>query len=118
MRRGHITTRATTGKRMSVWKTRISLLGLAALAVANQSPARGQQPEPIVMGVTFDAAKQASYYALLMKDATIARVDEINASGGVLGRPIRLLLEDDENNPAVASQKVEKLAAAGAVFIY
>ena len=103
---------------MSVWKTRISLLGLAALAVANLSPARGQQPEPIVMGVTFDAAKQASYYALLMKDATIARVDEINASGGVLGRPIRLLLEDDENNPAVASQKVEKLAAAGAVFIY
>jgi branched-chain amino acid transport system substrate-binding protein len=92
---------------------------IAALALAAaSSSAHAQSNEPIVMGVTYDAAKQASYYALLMKDATIARVDEINAAGGVLGRQIRLLLEDDENNPAIAAQKVEKLASAGAVFIF
>jgi branched-chain amino acid transport system substrate-binding protein len=93
-----------------------SVASLAFLAAA--SPAFAQSGEPIVMGVTYDAAKQASYYALLMKDATIARVDEINAAGGVLGRQIKLLLEDDENNPAVGSQKVQKLAAEGAVFIF
>ncbi len=53
-----------------------------------------------------------------MRDATVLRVDEINAAGGVLGRQIKLLLEDDENNPAIAAQKVEKLASAGASFIF
>lgn len=91
---------------------------IAALALAAaSSSALAQSNEPIVMGVTYDAAKQASYYALLMRDATIARVDEINKAGGVLGRQIKLLMEDDENNPAIAAQKVEKLADAGAVFI-
>jgi branched-chain amino acid transport system substrate-binding protein len=92
------------------------LAGPALAATARHG--RAQSSEPIIMGVTFDAAKQASYYALLMRDATILRVEEINAAGGVLGRQIKLLLEDDENNPAIAAQKVEKLAAAGAAFIF
>lgn len=91
---------------------------LAATAIAAAPRARAQSSDPIIMGLTFDAAKQASYYALLMRDATILRIDEINAAGGVLGRQIKLLTEDDENNPAVAAQKAEKLAGAGACFIY
>jgi len=103
-----------------MFTTRRRILGAAAgvSVAAAGGRAWAQSGEPIVMGVTFDAAKQASYYALLMKDATIAAVDEINAAGGLLGRQIRLLLEDDENNPAIAAQKVEKLAAAGAVFVF
>ena len=34
---------------------------------------------------------------------------EVNAAGGILGRPIELLYEDEEANPAVAVQKAEKL---------
>jgi branched-chain amino acid transport system substrate-binding protein len=34
---------------------------------------------------------------------------EANAGGGVLGRKIELLFEDEEANPAVATQKAEKL---------
>ena len=34
---------------------------------------------------------------------------EINAAGGILGRPVELLFEDEEANPAVATQKAEKL---------
>lgn len=36
-------------------------------------------------------------------------VKEINTSGGVMGRPIELVFEDSEANPAVATQKAEKL---------
>ena len=93
-----------------------ALAGSALAATAG--PVLAQSNDPIIMGVTFDAAKQASYYALLMRDATILRVEEINAAGGVLGRQIKLLMEDDENNPAIAAQKVEKLAGAGASFIF
>jgi branched-chain amino acid transport system substrate-binding protein len=34
---------------------------------------------------------------------------EINASGGIMGRQIQLLFEDEEANPAVAAPKAEKL---------
>ena len=34
---------------------------------------------------------------------------EINAAGGVAGRPLELIYEDEEANPAVAVQKAEKL---------
>jgi ABC-type branched-subunit amino acid transport system substrate-binding protein len=34
---------------------------------------------------------------------------EVNASGGILGRPLELVFEDEEANPAVATQKAEKL---------
>ena len=91
---------------------------LAATALAAAPRAWAQSSDPIIMGLTFDAAKQASYYALLMRDATILRIDDINAAGGVLGRQIKLLTEDDENNPAIAAQKAEKLAGAGACFVY
>ena len=94
-----------------------SLLIGAAIAAVSPS-AWAQSSDPIIFGMTFDAAKQASYYALLMRDATILRIEEINAAGGVLGRQIKLLMEDDENNPAIAAQKVEKLASAGALFIF
>lgn len=91
----------------------------AALAlVAGSAATSAQSNEPIVFGMTYDAAKQASYYALAMRDASIARVDEINKAGGVLGRQIKLVMEDDENNPAVGRQKLEKLAAADAVFVF
>ena len=34
---------------------------------------------------------------------------EVNASGGILGRPVELVFEDEEANPAVATQKAGKL---------
>src|SRR5688500_9149201 len=36
-------------------------------------------------------------------------VDELNAAGGVLGRPVKLLVEDDQSRPEEASSAVTKL---------
>jgi len=36
-------------------------------------------------------------------------VDRINHNGGVLGRPIELVIADDQSSPAVARQKTEKM---------
>ena len=36
-------------------------------------------------------------------------VDEVNAAGGVLGRPLKLLIEDDQSRPEEASSAVTKL---------
>lgn len=40
---------------------------------------------------------------------------EVNAAGGIMGRPVELLFEDEEANPAVAVQKAEKLFQVGKV---
>ena len=36
-------------------------------------------------------------------------VDRINASGGINGRPVELIVADDESKPDVARRKIEKL---------
>ena len=40
---------------------------------------------------------------------------QINAAGGVMGRKLELVYEDEEANPAVATQKAEKLFQVGKV---
>lgn len=79
-------------------------LGLASIAHAQISPST-----PIKIGVvtplsgTYAGIGQTVRWGLELATA------EINASGGVLGRKLELLLEDEEANPAVAVQKAEKL---------
>jgi hypothetical protein len=40
-------------------------------------------------------------------------VDRINNSGGINGRPVELVITDDESSPAVARQKTKKDGAGG-----
>ena len=78
------------------------------------APATGK---PILIGAHLDEAKQASYYSLLQKDSINLFVKEFNEAGGINGRPIQVLFEDDENNPVTTVTKVDKLASEGVVYI-
>jgi len=79
--------------------------------------AQDNNKEPVIIGAHLDLAKQASYYSLIQKNAAEVFLKEINAAGGVNGRPLKVLYEDDELDPSVASRKVEKLTSEGAAFI-
>ena len=48
-------------------------------------------------------------FALAGKNGALLAVSEINAAGGVLGKPIELLFEDDRGEAAEAAQAVTKL---------
>ena len=89
-------------------------LAWACGAPACAEPAKG---EPLSIGVHYDAAKQASYYSLGQKSVFDVFVDQLNDKGGIRGRPLRLLYEDDELNPVVATTKVEKLATQNVLMI-
>ena len=97
---------------------RFLAFALASLATV-LAPAIGfaQSPGPILIGVHLDQAKQASYYSLLQKDAIDLFVKELTDSGGINGRSLRVLYEDDENNPVTTATKVDKLASAGVCYI-
>jgi branched-chain amino acid transport system substrate-binding protein len=102
---------------MSYKSLRRMLTGIALLSIGCSSALDAQTLAPIVIGAHLDVAKQASYYSLLQKSGIEAFVRWKNANGGVNGHPIRLAFEDDENDPNVAAQKVQKLAGEGASII-
>ncbi len=89
----------------------------ATLMMPGAGVAQTNGAAPILIGVHLDEAKQASYYSLLQRDAINLYVKELNAAGGVLGRKLQILYEDDENDPVKTVTKVEKFAAAGVSFI-
>src|SRR5918992_3092550 len=85
-----------------VWKI------VAAAFAASLLGTAGAQ-EPIKIGVTQPLtgafAASGNYVA---QGAKIAE-EAINAQGGVLGRKIQLVIEDNKSNPTEAAASVEKL---------
>ena len=66
------------------------LLGLSSTALAE---------EPIRIGlVTALSGQSAKSGEAISREIGLA-IDEINANGGVLGRPLELVARDDEANP-------------------
>jgi len=65
---------------------------------------------PIKVGVITDQTGPLSFVGIA--NANVARmvIDDINARGGLLGRPVDLFLEDSETNDSVAAAKADKLA--------
>jgi branched-chain amino acid transport system substrate-binding protein len=102
---------------MNRGKFAAALICLAAQTFACSAfgdPATG---DVILIGAHLDQAKQASYYSLLQKDSIDLFVSELNKAGGINGRPVRVLFEDDENNPVITAVKVDKLASEGVDYI-
>ncbi|PYO56441.1 MAG: ABC transporter substrate-binding protein [Candidatus Rokuibacteriota bacterium] len=82
---------------------------VVVLAICAASPTSAQPAEPIKVGViqplSGPVAASGNYVRM---GAEIAR-DWINARGGVLGRPINLLIEDNKSDPKEAATAAEKL---------
>jgi branched-chain amino acid transport system substrate-binding protein len=88
---------------------RMSSLCVLVIAVLLAAPAGAQQGDPIKIGViqplSGPVAASGNYVRM---GAEIAR-DWINARGGVLGRPVALLIEDNKSDPKEAATAAEKL---------
>ena len=82
----------------------------AALAVALAfSAAASAQNTPIRIGVVTPLSGTYAGIGQQVKWGLDLAAKEINDAGGVMGRRIELIYEDEEANPAVATQKAEKL---------
>ena len=85
---------------------RTSLLALAAALIA--TPATAQ--EPIAIGISIAQSPPGSVVqGVQVKDGVEIVKDMINAKGGVLGRPIRLVYEDNQGVPEKGRAAAEKL---------
>jgi ABC-type branched-subunit amino acid transport system substrate-binding protein len=75
-------------------------------AAAQATPAAG---EPIVVGLLAPVTGVFADFGDLMTKATNLAVERVNAEGGILGRPLTVIAEDDQGDPAVATERARKL---------
>ncbi len=73
--------------------------------------------ETIKIGVITDKVGPAKPYSEPTLEGILFGAEQINARGGVLGRKIELLIEDDQGRPDISATKARKLVDDGAVFI-
>ena len=86
------------------------LAGAAALAGAALLPRFAMaQAGPIKIATLTPLTGAGGPYGPVMVKAVKAVVDEVNAAGGVLGRKIELISEDDQTNPEAGVRAARKL---------
>ena len=94
--------------------TRVSrrtvLTGAAAVVAAGLVPPRSwAQPAPIKLGTLTPLTGAGGSYGPSMRKAMEFVASEVNAAGGVLGRQIQLVSEDDQTSPEAAVRAARKL---------
>jgi branched-chain amino acid transport system substrate-binding protein/urea transport system substrate-binding protein len=86
----------------------VSLIWLAAFAcLLNPMVARAAQP--IRIGAVLPFSGGVELYGRQAKLGIDLAVREINAGGGILGRPVEVIYEDDKTDPAAAQDATRKL---------
>ena len=84
-------------------------LGVLALVLAAGPLAGARAADPIKIGVVTPLTGTYAPIGQQVRWGVELAAKEVNAAGGIMGRPVELIFEDEEANPAVATQKAEKL---------
>jgi branched-chain amino acid transport system substrate-binding protein len=95
--------------------SRLRLTGLAAgLSLALVGAASAQD---LTVGVAGPLTGQYATFGEQFKNGAELAVADINAAGGVLGKKIKMQMEDDACDPKQARAVAEKLVGAGVPFV-
>jgi branched-chain amino acid transport system substrate-binding protein len=82
---------------------------LFLLSIILLSPSSSMGDDPIRIGVTLGLTGKYSAMGGMQRDAYILWGDHINAEGGLLGRPVELLILDDRSDKKTAVNQYNKL---------
>jgi branched-chain amino acid transport system substrate-binding protein len=81
------------------------LLAMGLMAV----PAAGRAADPVKIGFVYIMSGPFATYGQFAKQGAEMAVEEINAAGGILGRPVKAFFEDSTGKPDVAVRAIRKL---------
>jgi branched-chain amino acid transport system substrate-binding protein len=85
-------------------------LGAGGLMLSSSlSPSWAQSGGPIRIGLIIPLTGGTSQFGATMGQAAKIAETEINSAGGVRGRPIEIVIEDDQSNPEAAVRAAHKL---------
>src|SRR5260221_1999178 len=87
----------------------------AAMFFALTAPAVAQ--DTVKIGLIVDRIGFAKAWSEPISQGAVYAVKELNAKGGILGKKVELLTEDDQSKPDLSATAARKLEADGAAFI-
>lgn len=87
----------------------VLMLVLTTLSGCGGAAEPATEDGPIKIGTIMPISGPVSAYGTQSRDAMLIAVEEINAAGGVLGRQLELIVEDDEANPEKTKNAFTKL---------
>jgi branched-chain amino acid transport system substrate-binding protein len=99
-------------------RNRISAIAITALTIALAGCGDGggggeDSEEPFVIGVTAARSGAAATFGAAQFDAAQLATEEINAAGGINGRKIELVTEDDEGAPDKGASITQRFISRG-----
>ncbi len=93
--------------------------GSASNSASGGDPFGGAKPdgEPIIIGMDEDSTGPGAAFSTIAGDAVRDAVAQVNAEGGILDRPVELIVENDESDPTKTPTVLRKLVSQGAVAL-
>ncbi|MBI5909523.1 MAG: ABC transporter substrate-binding protein [Betaproteobacteria bacterium] len=89
---------------------------LLAICVGLVSLSAARAAEPILIGEISNMSGPLAVGGVPGRQGAILAVEEINQKGGVLGRPLQLVMRDDKTQPEEAGKAFRELAAQGVLL--
>jgi branched-chain amino acid transport system substrate-binding protein len=95
---------------------RNAIVTAASMLFMGLTHATGVTDTEIVIGTHIDLSGPVAAGMPPLRNAMQMRIDEVNAAGGIHGRRIRLIVEDNGSQPQLAVRAVQKLIKSDNVF--
>lgn len=92
------------------------LAATAVAAMASAAQAAGVTDTEIVLGTHLDLSGPVAAGMPQIRNGTQMRIDEANEAGGVNGRKLKLIVEDNGSQPQLAVRATDKLINSDGVF--
>ena len=100
----------------------LAVLVLAAAGCGNKAsnePTTGTATgTPIVIGMDEDSTGPGAAYSVIAGKTIRLAIQDINDKGGVLGHPLKLVVENDESDPTKVPAVLQKLSSQGAKALF
>lgn len=96
-------------RKLNVFGAIVSLLLLACLPEGKNGRTAGRETGDILVGEYGSMTGSEATFGQETHNAIMIAIDEVNARGGINGRKIRILTEDDQSKPDEAATAVTKL---------
>ena len=104
-------------RKFTAWRKLFSLMIFFVICFAAVPSQSAPQGEPIMIGAIFDGSGGAAFYSGQSMLGVDSAIEEINKNGGIMGRPVKLLKQDDGNNPSMTPIRTRALIEDGAVAV-
>jgi branched-chain amino acid transport system substrate-binding protein len=94
----------------------IAIAACVCFLAANSSPVKAS-PEPIKIGLVIAFSGAPAKHGFACQNGYKMAIEEINAKGGVLGRPLQLVSRDSKVNTQTARAMAKELLLKERVFM-